>query len=120
MIPYTYKKTFMLAQDLYKQFIANLEIAKKQGSAISPEIKSSMHAIGLFLRSRSSQFEALENQEDVSMFLSLCKSNEENLGLVFNYFLSDSPVMENKKESPSEFLKTLLSNFDEAIESIKG
>ena len=119
MIRSTYKKTYEVAQDYYKKFIVNLEEAKAAGTSMSPEIKSRVHAIGLFLRSRSSEFEVLENQEDISVFLSLCKSNEENLILVFNYFLSDSPVMENKKESPSEYLKTLLNNFDKAIESIK-
>ena len=112
-------KTPMIARDLYRQLITNLETAKESGNSLSPKIKTSLMSIGSFLRSRSSQFEVLENQEDISVFLSICKSEEENLVLVFNYFLSDSTVMKNKKESGSKFLKTLLNDFDKAIKSLK-
>jgi len=112
-------KTPMIARDLYRQLIGNLETAKEAGNSLFPEIKTSLNSIGSFLRSRSSQFEVLENQEDISVFISICKSEEENLILVFNYFLSDSPVMKNKKESGSKFLKTLLNDFDKAIKSLK-
>jgi hypothetical protein len=109
----------MIAQDLYKQFIANLETVKENHNPTSPEIKTSLRIIGSFLRSRSSHFEILENQEDVSVFLSLCKSSGENLVLVFNYFLSDIPVIQNKKISSSKYLKSMLNRFDKAVKSLK-
>ena len=110
----------MIAQHLYSQLILNLETAKGIPNPLPPKIKTTLQSIGSFLRNRSSEFEVLENQEDVTVFLSVCKSNTENLVLVFHYFLSDSPVMENKKESSSEFLKTLLNNFDKAIKVYKN
>lgn len=109
------KKTLMRAEQLYNQFLVNLEIAKEKYSPMSQEIKSSVQSIGSFLRGRSSQFEVLENQEDISVFISVCKSERENLILVFNYFLSDSLIKENKKVSSSEFLKKLLEDFDRAV-----
>jgi len=108
----------MIALDLYKQLIANLEIAKVSCNPPPPKIKTSLHSIGSFLRSRSSEFEILENQEDISVFLSVCKSSKGNLLLVFNYFLSDSLVMPNKKESSSKFLKAMLSDFDNAVKGL--
>lgn len=111
----TFKNTRMIAQDLYSQLISNLELAKENCKPMSPQIKSSLRSIGSFLRSRSSQFEILENQEDISVFLSICKSNRNNLFLVFNYFLSDSLIMQNKKITASKFLKTMFYDFDKAV-----
>lgn len=109
----------MNAQDLYHQLIVNLEIAKETCNPMPPEIKTSLRSIGSFLRSRSTQFEVLENQEDISVFLSMCKSNRENLVLVFNYFLTDSLVIQNKKVTASKFLKTMLYDFDKAIKGFE-
>ena len=110
----------MNAQDLYAQLITNLEIAKETCDPMPAKIKTRLRSIGSFLRSRSSQFEILENQEDISVFLSMCKSNRDNLVLVFNYFLTDSPVIQNKKITSSKFLKTMLFDFDKAIKNYEG
>jgi hypothetical protein len=105
----------MITHDLYQRLIANLEIASDTTVPMSPEIKACLLEIGSFLNSRSLQFEMLQKQEDASVFLSLCKSNRENLILVFNYFLADRPLIDQTKEVSSEFLKKMLNDFDSAV-----
>jgi len=113
------KNTIMIAHDHYEKLIINFQALKENRIPMTPKIKSSLQLIGSFLRSRSSQFEVLENQEDISVFLSICKSEKENLILVFNYFLSDSLIMQNKKVSASEFLKKMLEDFNKAVSGPK-
>lgn len=109
----------MIAYDLYQRLITNLETATLRGGKHSSHMDTSLSALGQFLSSRSTEFEILKNQKDISIFLSLCKSNRQNLVLVFNYFLANRPMMPTSNATASEFLKTLLDDFDQAIKSLK-
>jgi len=109
----------MIAHDLYQRLMTNLEIATKPCKKVPTALTASLHAIGAFLSSRSTQFDVLEKQDNAAVFLSLCRSNRENLVLVFNYFLTDRPFRYDTKKSSSQFLKTLLDDFDKAINILK-